>query len=120
MAQELTNTQQLRDLSVRHHRRGEAFTAQARYADALDAYQTSMSSVERLVTQEPHNADWQQALAVSCERVGDARTTRGRPRILPLRFIGSPEARGPAPQLFAVAARCGDSAQSRWRYAARS
>lgn len=50
MAQELTNKQHLRDLSVKHHRRGDAFVAQEQYTEALVAYQTAMTIVQRLLT----------------------------------------------------------------------
>ncbi len=71
MAQELSNTQQLRDLWVKHNRRGEAFTAQQRYDEALVAHETGMGIIQRLLIHEPHNADWQQDMAAGHERIGD-------------------------------------------------
>ena len=76
-AQDPSNTEWQRDLSVSFDRIGDVQSARGNLDAALKAYQDSLAIREKLAAQDPSNTEWQRDLSVSFDRIGDVQSARG-------------------------------------------
>ena len=67
-AQDPSNTEWQRDLSVSFNKIGDVQRARGNLDAALKAYQDSLAIREKLAAQDPSNAEWQRDLSVSFNR----------------------------------------------------
>ena len=77
VAQDPSNTQWQRDLSVGHTRIGDVLLAQGDLAGALTSYRADLGIAEKLAAQDPSNTQWQRDLTVSHTKIGDVHVSQG-------------------------------------------
>jgi len=71
VADDATNDQWQRELSLSHNRVGEVLSKANRRVEALNAFRAAFDIRKRLADGVPKNAEFQRDLAVSYERIGD-------------------------------------------------
>ncbi len=76
-AQDPSNTEWQRDLSVSFKRIGDVQRAGGNLDAALEAYGDGLAIAEKLAARDPINAVWQRDLAVSFEQIGGVHYARG-------------------------------------------
>ena len=76
-AQDPSNTEWQRDLSVSFNKIGDVQRARGNLDAALKAYQDSLAIAEKLAAQDPSNTEWQRDLSVSFNKIGDVQSARG-------------------------------------------
>jgi tetratricopeptide (TPR) repeat protein len=84
-AQDPSNSEWQRDLSVSFERIGDVQSARGDLEAALKAYRDGLAIAEKLAAQDPSNSGWQFDLGISNERVGDVLVAQGRRSVSLLR-----------------------------------
>ena len=76
-AQDPSNTEWQRDLSVSFNKIGDVQRARGNLDAALEAYGDGLAIAEKLAAQDPSNTEWQRDLSVSFNQIGDVQRARG-------------------------------------------
>ena len=77
VAQDPGNAGGQRDLPVSFNKIGDVQSARGNLDGALEAYEDSLATREKLAAQDPGNAGWQRDLSVSFNKIGDVQRAPG-------------------------------------------